>query len=405
MALLRRCIEERSGELARSEWTDRVAHSLVGAAAGDDAPSAAAMLEELAGPACHLVDLAEETIAVHGFDERYGKMMAKADRLRDMAKKRQRRKRERDGRVTSPSCNAPVTRDNSVTNAPVTREKRDVTDLDVDLDVDVDVRARHIKSPPLTGDVSVTGQSRDTAGKAHIAPETANGEQRRPQPTAPRPSGDPEMDRKHQLPDLTPTTEPANGILEGWLEAEEGTFREPIVLRQLVNVRDHNDPLTLLAHMRDLELMEDALSKCSLLMKRLSTAGIRPGEEAIEWARDQLNHDGRPRGGKPESPADVLASLRSAPAVDPDFAIAALDGLLTGWTAPDDTNHVEQRAAIKLALAEKPLATLAWAIKINNDLPTDDPLTRLAEFCSNGKTPPKTHLAAARKMAGLPARG
>lgn len=165
----------------------------------------------------------------------------------------------------------------------------------------VEGRGQRPPSPPcpLTLDVSVadSGLTSTEAGKVRTTPAQQTTE-----------SGPPWS--------VTPTSEPAASILRGWLNGAGKEFRKGIALQQLVNVIDHKDPQTLLAHLRDIEGVEEKpSSRCAILWARLAGAKNRkgkpivPSERAMDLARAELNADGEPRGGTPALAGDALDGI------------------------------------------------------------------------------------------------
>ena len=343
IAMLKRCIQTMCGDLVRAEWTDRVAYSLIGATAADQPPSCAAMLEELAGPACHLIDISETTITVHGFDRRYRTMFERAERARELGAERQRRRRDRErgcnDKVTdnvtqlSRVTDDDVTRDAKTVTQPVTREKRDVTA--VDLDVDVDVIPRGINSPPLTLDVSVTGLARDngngTAGKAHIAPEqtatapaTAKGngtsEGKPPSKPVDLPRYDGTPDDPRPWIEVTSDTRKRFAV---WAARDGGKFRMVAQLQRMMRQADADDPVRLLAHVLEVDAMEAAESAMAVLYERLRPRKegedwLIPAEERISEAKVIVNRDAEKRGGHPQLAAAIVqAAIEGSKREDP----------------------------------------------------------------------------------------
>lgn len=299
-------VEHGSGVLERAEWESTAAmRSCLGIKTGD----AGKVLKELASAASHYIDLARRTITIHGFARRYAVMLDR--RKRDAARKRVQRRRPRERASSSMS---------------IEKRPQDVrgTSVDVhgspgvDVDVDLDVKNVKVKTPPLTCSGCSTGtpppavtpppatpNTKSTAGFGHSCPDgTAeskhggNGAQRHtPKVTKPptAPAATP------PLPDLSPTLEPARGILEAWIAAE-GYSKGP-ELRQLANWCDHRDSVILLAHVHEIAEADVAESRCALLWARIGPhtgPPVAPSDVAVAWAKAELAKAPSPTALVPE---------------------------------------------------------------------------------------------------------
>jgi hypothetical protein len=427
VALLGESLKRESGCLPVIEWSStRMMRGKLGLAP-DEYPQVTAdsLLEELAGPSTHLIDVENGQINVHGFEDRYRTMIEK--RRKDAERKRAARRAMSGAHppdVRSVSAGHPEAQERASTGRPMDVPRtsagrpQDVAgtskgrlpdgagsprvegarsprvDVDVDVDVeedsDVDVYAHGECSPPLTLDGSVANPPLTSrkAGLAHTEP------------------GTPTETPHHTTPEKIPTSEPANSILEGWFVEEK--YGKAVALRQLANVVDHSDPIFLLAHLREIEAMDEAVSKCAVLWIRLMPGkdGKRmlPSETALKDAKTELNSDDDgPRGGAPSSPAHALKDLVSKPTGRlPNSVVASIfEGLTSGWSGPNDRNHDGEKTIAQGMLASDPCKVIAYACQINATeiMKGTEPWGKIAEMCSLLAKPRRKYVEEAEKLA------
>lgn len=129
-----------------------------------------------------------------------------------------------------------------------------------------------------------------------------------PPPTPPPPvRKHAESDSPH---DVTATTA---GIVHKWGNGTAGNgFKHEIALRQLMRHFDRADPITLLAHVREVDLANGLRDKRAALYARLQPKGkvkqLLPSDMAFAWAKERMAMDGhQPRGGPPGQVGHSLA--------------------------------------------------------------------------------------------------
>ena len=181
--------------------------------------------------------------------------------------------------------------------------------------------------------------------------------------------------------------------LADWLESD--SYGKPAALRELVGARDRTDPVTVLAHMLEIEKVEDATSRCALLWIRLmpgKDGPILPAEWAMKEAKRLLEGpDDSPRGGVPSSPADALNSLvanRKANTAGVDY-LGIFNGLTAGWSGPNDNDHHSEKAVAYAMVAADPTKAIALVYEINElelFLGTE-PWGKISQMCEDLSTP------------------
>lgn len=271
-----------------------------------------------------------------------------------------------------------------------------------------------ISSPPVTENVSMgespkTAPNSQTAGIAHSVQERTAKTLQQNAATG--------QTAKRSTP--ISTQEPTASIVEGFISQE--SFGKAEELRRLVNVLDCSDPVTLLAHMREVQSIENPDSRCALLYRRIMPGEgerIVPGHKAMAAAKVEINArpgpggGGGARGGPPSSPADALQELlagkeKSAPSEADPKVIKIFDGLTEGWSGPKDHNHDGEKAIARTMLASNPQKVIAYAYQINGEeiIKGTEPWGRIAEMCGSLVKPLKRYDAKAMQRLSRKAKG
>lgn len=210
------------------------------------------------------------------------------------------------------------------------------------------VEGKGIETPPLTGDVSVT----EHPSEPGPAPEPeAHDEQPADTPTATEGFASTEA-----VNDDDPTKAKAFDIVATWNGESFANIGD------LRGKMTSADPVTLLAHVHEIDTSKRIKRKLAALFTRLKAGdAMEPSDPAKRWASEQINPKGE--GGPPQSIASVLPAEKPRQSVTECFEL-----LTSGW--PDDEKNEQTARAIACTLLRlRPAFVIAHCRLINSDKP------------------------------------